>query len=64
MSAGAGEVGAPEDVDVTPDMIERGVQKFREWENRFFDPMDGYPPLDSDLRGFLPDLFRHMRSKP
>jgi hypothetical protein len=47
--------------EITPAMIERGIEKFREWEGRFADPADGYPPLDSDLRDFLPDLFRHMR---
>jgi hypothetical protein len=47
--------------DVTFEMIERGLRKYREWENRFFDVMDGYPPLDCDLREFLPELFSHMR---
>jgi hypothetical protein len=47
--------------DVTPEMIERGVREYREWENRFADVMDGYPPLDCDLREFLPKLFCHMR---
>jgi hypothetical protein len=50
-----------ESSDITPEMVERGVRKYREWENRFFDVMEGYPPLDCDLREFLPQLFRHMR---
>jgi hypothetical protein len=47
--------------ELTPEAIERGIAKFREWESRYFDVMDGYPPLDCDLRDFLPELFRHLR---
>ena len=47
--------------DITPEMVECGVRKYREWECRFFDVMDGYPPLDCDLREFLPQLYTYMR---
>ena len=47
-------------LEISPEMIERGVSKFREWEGRYTDPTIGYPPLDCELREFIPELIRHV----
>jgi hypothetical protein len=55
---------AHDSIELTPEMIERGIAKFREWEGRYTDPAIGYPPLDCEQREFLPELFRHLRMSP